>query len=434
MKRLASFLSGIAAFLGALTLLEVRSQWTALLAFPKMLSGALTPVTAVAGAIGALLGVCTGNFKAASAGLFGMLISARHIRRVSAPHAAFERAFGHGWEASILPALRDRMLDARWTASMPEPPDVPWQRDVVFGAWPETGEPLLCDIWQPPAGVPRSGLGVIYLHGSGWHYLDKDAGTRPFFSHLAGQGHVIMDVAYTLAPKAQLHGMLGDVKRAIAWLKTHAAEYGVRPDRIVLMGGSAGGHLSLLAGYTPNHPEFQPEGLDGDTSVRAVVSYYGPPDLLAMYRYIESLSVGLLGADSPVNRLLLKAMTGMLQLLFPSSRFLPPYGKIVSSTEMISGLLGGTPDEVPHLYTIGSPMHYVGPHCPPTLLLQGGHDIGVKPGPVRRLHRALCEAGVKAVYVEFPDTDHGFDLVWPRLSPAAQAATHDAERFLALMM
>lgn len=53
---------------------------------------------------------------------------------------------------------------------------------------------------------------------------------------------------------------------------------------------------------------------------------------------------------------------------------------------------------------------------------------------MRRLHHALCEAGVTAVYVEFPDTDHGFDLVWPRLSPAAQAATHDAERFLALMM
>jgi acetyl esterase/lipase len=315
-----------------------------------------------------------------SAGLFGLLISARHIRRVSAPHDAFDRAFGRDWEAGVPSALQARMLGARWSTNLPQPPDVPWQRDVVFGAWPETGEPLLCDIWQPPAGVSRSGLGIIYLHGSGWHYLDKDAGTRPFFRHLAGQGHVIVDVAYTLAPKAQLHGMLGEVKRAIAWLKTRAADYGVRPDRIVLMGGSAGGHLALLAGYTPNHPEFQPAGLDSDTSVRAVVSYYGPPDLLAMYRYIESLSVGLLGADSPVNRVLLKAMTGMLQFLFPSSRIRPPYGKIVISTEMISGLLGGTPDDAPHLYTIGSPMHYVGPHCPPTLLLQGGHDIGVKPG------------------------------------------------------
>ena len=434
MRRLASLVSGVAAYFGALTLLEVRSPWTAFLAFPKMLAGTLTPVTALAGAIGALAGLFSGNFKAMSAGVFGLAVAARHIRKVSAPHQAFEHAFGRDWEARIPLALKDRMLGARWSASLPHPPDAPWQRDVVFGAWPATGEPLLCDVWQPPAGVPHSGLGIIYLHGSGWHYLDKDAGTRPFFRHLAGQGHVIMDVAYTLAQKAQLRGMLGDVKRAIAWLKMHAAELGVRPDRIVLMGGSAGGHLSLLAGYTPNLPEFQPEGLEADTSVRAVVSYYGPPDLLAMYRYIESLSVGPLSPDSAVNRALLKSMMGMLRVLFPSIRVLPPYGKIVGSTEMISGMLGGTPDEVPQEYAIGSPIHYVGPHCPPTLLLQGAHDIGVKPGPVRQLHGALGEAGVPSVYVEFPDTEHGFDLVWPRLSPAAQAATYDTERFLALMM
>ena len=97
-------------------------------------------------------------------------------------------------------------------------------------------------------------------------------------------------------------------------------------------------------------------------------------------------------------------------------------------------LLGGTPNEVPELYRLGSPINHVGPHCPPTLLLQGAHDMGGMVPDVRHLHWTLRQAGVPSVYVEFPDTEHGFDLIFPKWSPAAQAATYDTERFLALMV
>jgi acetyl esterase/lipase len=88
---------------------------------------------------------------------------------------------------------------------------------------------------------------VVYLHGSAWCMLDKDVGTRPLFRHLAAQGHV----AYWLFPETDLPGMVADAKRALAWMKHHAADLQVRPDRVVVAGGSAGGHLGLLAAYAP---------------------------------------------------------------------------------------------------------------------------------------------------------------------------------------
>jgi acetyl esterase/lipase len=59
--------------------------------------------------------------------------------------------------------------------------------------------------------------------------MDKDFNTRPFFRHLATQGHVVMDVAYRLCPEVDIYGMIGDVKRAVVWMKTNAEKYGLDP-------------------------------------------------------------------------------------------------------------------------------------------------------------------------------------------------------------
>jgi acetyl esterase/lipase len=427
MKKLSRILSYLSAFLSSLTL--IRLSGMALWMF-KTLVGAWTPFLALAGGLGALIGLARKDRKAAWAGLFGAAVAARHVVRVTEPHDGFARAFGSDWPSRIPPDLRARMLPQRYTPVPGDPPQVPWQRDVVFGTHVETSDPLLCDVWQPPDGVPRTGLAVIYLHGSAWHYIDKDMGTRRFFRHLAGQGHVVMDVAYTLAPKAQLRAMVADVKRAIAWMRAHAAEYGVNRERIVLVGGSAGGHLALLAAYTPNHLELQPPDVDTDTSVRAVVSYYGLPDLWASYDYFRTNPAGLPTGETWLGRLWIDGV----EALFRRTRVLPPDGELVGLAELLPSLLGGTPDEVPELYHLGSPINHVNSHCPPTLLLQGAHDIGGMVPDVRRLHRALRKAGATSVYVEFPDTDHAFDLTFPKWAPAAQAATYDTERFLALMI
>ena len=101
--------------------------------------------------------------------------------------------------------------------------------------------------------------------------------------------------------------------------------------------------------------------------------------------------------------------------------------------DMLPAIIGGRPDQIPETYQLLSPISHVGPHCPPTLLLHGSDDVFALTPGVRSLHQSLRDAGVRAVLVEFPHTDHAFDLVLPAVSPVAQAATHDVERFLALL-
>jgi acetyl esterase/lipase len=98
---------------------------------------------------------------------------------------------------------------------------------------------------------------------------------------------------------------------------------------------------------------------------------------------------------------------------------------------MMEGLLGGAPEAVPDAYRLFSPVEHVGPHCPPTLLLQGEHDPITSADAVRQMAQALRNAGVPAVYVEYPRTEHAFDLILPQVSPPAQAALYEVDRFLA---
>ncbi len=309
------------------------------------------------------------------------------------------------------------MLPFPWIVFWKDPPITPCQRDIPLGLHVETGESILADLWSPPDTVEASGLGLIYLHGSGWHYADKDFGTRHFFRHLASQGHVILDVAYTLAPRADLFGMVGDVKRAIHWMKRQAQDIGVHPDRVVLAGGSAGGHLALLAAYTPNHSRLDPADIRGDTSVRGVISYYGPADLRQQYdRFME------LPGLSGKHRFERKFMT------FLENRF---EFEVLPVHDLLPSFLRGTPLDAPDIYDLASPCEHVNEQCPPTLLLQGTHDFsGVTP-QVHHLHEALMKVGCSSFLMEFPDTEHGFDLYKPNWSPAAQAATFITERFLA---
>jgi acetyl esterase/lipase len=96
----------------------------------------------------------------------------------------------------------------------------------------------------------------------------------------------------------------------------------------------------------------------------------------------------------------------------------------------VAEMLGGTAAEIPETYRLLSPIYHVGTHCPPTLLLQGSDDVfGLAPG-VRRLHESLRAAGVPSALLEFPHTEHGFDLLLPQISPATRAATRGVEQFL----
>jgi acetyl esterase/lipase len=117
---------------------------------------------------------------------------------------------------------------------------------------------------------------------------------------------------------------------------------------------------------------------------------------------------------------------GRLLGYFPSEGYLP-------WSRLAEKLFGAPLDQVDDALVQFSPVAYVGQQCPPTLLLQGLHDHVIPVGDVLKLHQMLIEAGRPAVLVELPQVEHAFDLAFLQISPPAQAALYDVERFLALL-
>ncbi len=430
--RLITYLSAMFAALTLIRFTKPHGVLGGLMVGPKVLAGALAPLWTFFGILGGFVALWRREWSVAVTGLFAFGASACHVRRVTRGRdELFTQAFGLNWKNNIPSPIQPRLLPRRWPPNLPDPEaGVRWQRNIVFGQWPASGEPLLCDLWQPPKEVTPSGLGLVYVHGSAWHFCDKDFLTRPFFRHLAWQGHTIMDVAYTMAPKADLFGMVGDVKRAIGWLKTNSHQFEVDPNRIILIGGSAGGHLSLLAAYTPKNPAFRTDEQQADTSVRAVVCYYGFSDMVDTYEYFKPDNV--LASKQAYHWL--NTIVDPLTPFMRRIRFLPDYASWISPESWITDFMGGSPEEFPDRYQLASPLSHVSPDCPPTLFIQGAHDFGGMVGQIKRLNRALHRAGALSIYLELPDTDHGFDLILPKVSPAARTATFYAERFLAMMV
>jgi acetyl esterase/lipase len=352
------------------------------------------------------------------------------VVRVGSVRVDLTGVLGADWDERIPSRLRRQMVHQRWTGPIAKSPQPRLRQDVAFATVPDDGRVLLCDVWQPPVGVAPSGVAVVYLHGSGYVIFDKDFATRPLFRHLAAQGHVIVDVAYRLYPETDVPGMAADALRAVAWVRERASELGVHPDRIVLAGGSSGGHLSLLAGYGPDAPALTPPELAGcDLRVRAVASLYGQVGLDSMYWHN--------GQDktcrpddpqpdwtAPPSRMLVRlfgANAARLRLQF------------FSSGGRSDWLVGGTPDAVPERYAQASALTYVDAQCPPTLLMHGTHDEMAPVAAVRQLQARLEQAGVPVTAAYLPHTDHMFDLVAMRWSPPARVAVYALERFLAVI-
>ena len=383
----------------------------------QMIAGGLTPFLAILGGIGAVLGWLSHAHVAFWAGILGTVISIFYIVLVTVPKPGFATAFGEEWATRIPSSQTPHLLQRRWQLGLPRSEEPVFEQNVPFWTIPGTDRELLCDVWQPSEGLERSGLAFVYLHGSAWYIGEKDFGTRPLFKQLTAQGHVVMDVDYRLNPEVDIYGMVGDVKRAVAWMKDNASRYGVDPDRIILGGGSAGGHLALLAAYTPEDPRLSPPELEGrDLSVRAVVSLYGPTDLRACYEYLDQ-----------------KRFIGLpnVEIGGPGAATMK---KNIADAGRLDWLLGGHLHEVPEVYALASPVTHVSVDSPPTLLIQGEPDVIAPIAATRELHDRLVENGVLAVNIVFPMTNHGFDLLFPQVSPPAQAALYCLERFLALMV
>jgi len=133
-----------------------------------------------------------------------------------------------------------------------------------------------------PRGKTNINAAVIYIHGGGWNSGDRTMGfERRRMKALDSTGLTVVTLDYRLAPEYKFPAQIHDVKCAIKYIRKNAAKYNIDPNRIALMGDSAGGHLAALAGLTQAE-----DGLEGSTfpevstEVKAIVGFYGAYDLV----------------------------------------------------------------------------------------------------------------------------------------------------------
>jgi acetyl esterase/lipase len=249
------------------------------------------------------------------------------------------------------------------------------------------GNELALDAYLPTVKNENNGASVIVVHGGSWN-----GGARNDFPRwnawLAAHGFTVFDIDYRLSPQPNYLTAPEDVKTAVRWVKSHAGEFGIDPGRVALMGRSAGAHLALLAAYTAHT-------LDEADRVRAVVSFYGPVDLLWAYG-------------------------------IPSNK------KVHDGPGSLINLTGGRPDdsdEIRERYISASPVSHVDQKTPPTFMIHGGSDRLVWWKNMYRLGEKLKAANVPHEIYLIPHGQHGFDYNingW-----ASQAAGSLVLRFLA---
>ncbi len=206
------------------------------------------------------------------------------------------------------------------TAKMPGPlrmlriyRDYAHDSNISYG---EYGSANYLDIWRRPDLDPNGKAPVLFqIPGGAWTTGNKHGQAHPLMSHLAELGWICVAINYRHSPRNTWPDHIVDVKRALAWVKAHIAEYGGDPQFIAITGGSAGGHLSALAALTPNDPEFQPGFEDADTRVQAAVPFYGIYDFTRFDDAMHPMMPGLL-----VKSIIKQRPSTHLQTLLPRRR------------------------------------------------------------------------------------------------------------------
>lgn len=155
-----------------------------------------------------------------------------------------------------------------------------------------------------PAGSPHNGPHplVVFVNGGGYHN-PKMYIRVPWLSRLAERGYVVAMPQYRGSEDATFPAMVQDVRTAIRFLRTHAKEYGIDPEKVVLMGGSAGGHTALLAAYAGSKFDAPDDDLSVSASVCGVLDLYGAVDVMQMEPMVSDTATELKAACSPAGRL-----------------------------------------------------------------------------------------------------------------------------------
>ena len=248
--------------------------------------------------------------------------------------------------------------------------------DLVYLA-PDRAEKL--DLYLPAA--PAAGKlspAVVWIHGGGWTGGTKnEARAKEICTTLAEAGYVAVSIDYKLGDGAWPTNLF-DCKNAVRFLRAHAKEYHLDPNRIAVAGGSAGGHLALMAGLTAGKPEFEPTGAATpygglSSTVRCVIDMYGPANL-------ETRRL----TDAKGN---------------PGEPRPQPEGALK--------VFGITADQSEKLRNV-SPVNHVAKNSPPVLILHGRADTTVDYLQSEELDRALTQHGVAHEFLLIEDVGHTF--------------------------
>jgi acetyl esterase/lipase len=244
------------------------------------------------------------------------------------------------------------------------------------------GKQRSLDIYIPQNSGGKKMPVIVFFHGSP---SAGDKGNWVPALLMLPRGYVVISANYRLVPTLFKQHLafpenLYDAKAAIRWVRAHAADYNINPDRLAVWGHSWGGYLVDLLGTTDGMKQFEgAEGnLDFSSHVNAVISWSGPGDYPALYQnFIE-----------------------VTKKLHPEKD--PAQGSLAQN-------IGGPGVASPEKAAEASPKTYIHAGQPPFLVMAGGIDTVVPPAIAQQpFADAMKAAGVDCTYVVVPGQGHGF--------------------------
>ncbi len=255
--------------------------------------------------------------------------------------------------------------------------NIPFAEGVAMGSLRYT---LEMDILQPDSKEPLPL--IVFVTGGGFIMAPKNNWLQQRMK-LAEKGFVVASIEYRTAPLARFPQPLEDVKSAIRWLRAHASKFNIDPERVGVLGNSAGGYLSSFVGLTNGMKEFDKgEYLEFSSDVLCAANIFGISDLRNI------------GMDYDEENQKGHASAGATEALW------------ALGTPTFGGKDGGVLAH-PEESAKASPIEYVSEKSAPMLLMHGNNDTLVSPGQTDILFQALRAKGVEAERYVVNGAAHG---------------------------
>jgi len=257
------------------------------------------------------------------------------------------------------------------------------KEDVIYGR--KYGTALTLDVFTPKANA--NGVGLIFMVSGGFH-SSHEAINPAFYRPFLDRGYTVFAVVHGSQPRFQVPEIIADVNRAVRFIRHHAKDYKIDPDRLGVFGASAGGHLSLMLGTAgkPGDPSAK-DPVDRESSrVQAVACFFPPTDWL---NYGEPGKERLRATD--------------FQPEF-SAAF--DYRKHDAKTGLYAPI-----DDLEKRREIAretSPIAHVTPDDPPTLIIHGDADTLVSVQQSESFDKKLRETGVESRLIIKKGSGHGW--------------------------